>query len=292
MKKLMIAAAVAAAGIGVFAGDLCTIDPSSDCQAYDLTIKLKTLAPKTLKCKGGSACLGETKTCVSYYKNGKRTLKGIIWNCKSACDFDGAQYVIWRTDKGFQHVIGDYLTTETVVEGGKTVEKYKANDFKSAVGDEVYRYEKKANKVSMVWDFAGKEQVYAKDENGDMGWIDYAWRNVSDGAGGFNAETADFSDYDLKLAGLGSFDVKKGVVKNVSGSVAGSVTGDPTIRECDYHWAGLVGICDDFGAVCDDLTESAGSELLAAYGTWKLKYSKKIANGTKGVAAYMPAYAK
>ena len=52
MKKLMIGAAVAALTFGVSAKDLCTIDEEGDsCQAYNLKVSLKTLTPKTMKCK-------------------------------------------------------------------------------------------------------------------------------------------------------------------------------------------------------------------------------------------------
>jgi hypothetical protein len=279
MKKLMIASAVAALTAGVFAKGLCEVDDeAASCQAYDITIKLKTLAPKSLKCKGGS-CKG-TSECISYYKNGTRNIKGILWNCQSECDLQNAMLVLWRTDKGFKNSIAindDYFG---ITDDGKS---YQAMNWADLYA-EAYRYEKKGDKVSMVWLLSGAEEAYWSKK--DDAWVkEYA--DPDD-----DSVTAQLSTYNLWFAGLGSFDKKKEQIKNVSGNVAGSVTGDPTIQYCAYLYAGLVDLCDDFAAVCDDLSESDGTQNLAAYGTWKMKYSKKIAGGTKSIASYVPAFAK
>ena len=280
MKKLMIVAAVAVMTAGVSAKDICTVDAeTSQCQAYEVSVKLKTLAPKTIKCKGGDSCKGQTLDCVSYYKNGSRNLKGIIWNCQSECDLQNAKFVLWRTDKGFKNAIAMGDAYFGLTEDGKA---YTAMDY-TDVNAEAYRYEKKANKVTMVWALADAEEAYWS--KADDAWV----KEVDDKDGNGPAQ---LSVYNLMFAGLGSFDTKKGIIKNVSGGVAGYVTGDPTIQVCDYLYAGLVDLCEDFDAICDDLVESDGSQGLAAYGTWKMKYSKKIAGGTKSIASYLPAFAK
>ena len=279
MKKLMIASAVAAMTAGVFAKDICTIDDEgSSCQAYEISVKLKTLAPKTLKCKGGSACKGEDKWCVSYYKNGSRNLKGILWNCVSECDLQNAKLVLWRTDKGFKNAIAESDAYFGIDSDAKTYTAMAWAD----VDAEAYRYEKKADKVSLVWQLEDAEEAWW-DKSLD-GWN----KEYEDK----DSNSAALSKYNLWFAGLGSFDKKKSQIKNVSGYVAGSVTGDPTILSCDYLYAGLVDLCEDFEAICDDLVESDGTQNLAAYGTWKMKFSKKIAGGTKSIASYVPAFAK
>lgn len=271
MKKLMIAAAVAAMTAGAFAA-LCDIDKGGDeCQAYEISVKLKTLAPKTIKCSGGKCGVAG---CVSYYKNGNRNLKGILWNCVSQCDLADANLVLWRTDKGYKNAIamnGDYFS----IDGNK----YKAMSFQD-LDAEAWRYEKKGDKVSMVWTLADAEEAYYKDG---------AWEHSVENK---NGDTADLSTYSLMFAGLGSFDKKKEQIKNVSGNVAGYVTGDPTIKFCDFEYACLVDLCEDFEAVCDDAVPSTGDEHLAAYGTWKMKFSKQIAGGNKSIAGYLPSFAK
>jgi hypothetical protein len=280
MKKLMIVAAAAVMTAGVSAKDLCTVDAeTSQCQAYDVSVKLKTLTPKTIKCKGGDACKGQTLDCVSYYKNGSRNLKGIIWNCQSECDLQNAKFVLWRTDKGFKNAIAMNDAYFGLTEDGKA---YTAMDY-TDVSAEAYRYEKKANKVTMVWALDTAEEAYWS--KADDAWV----KEIDDKEGN---GPATLSVYNLWFAGLGSFDTKKGIIKNVSGGVAGSVTGDPTIKVCNYLYAGLVDLCADFEALCDDLVEGTGTENIAAYGTWKMKYSKKIAGGTKSIASYIPAFAK
>lgn len=280
MKKLMIASAVAALTAGVFA-DLCKIeDEATACQAYELTIKLKTLAPKTVKCKGGNSCKTTVDDCVSYYKTGNRSLKGLLWNCQSECDLQNAKFILWRTDKGFKHVVGEPLSMIDTNGDGK-VDTYQANDWTSSLGY-VWRFDKKGDKVSLVWAISGFQEGFWKS-----GMLINEFEDK-------NGTTANLSTYDLTFAGIGSFDKKKDIIKNVSGNVAGWVSGDPTILMCDYEYAAPVEICAEFDAICDDLDQTLADDKqeYAAYGTWKMKYSKKIAGGTKSVAAYVPSFAK
>lgn len=280
MKKLMIGAAVAALTFGVSAKDLCTIDEEGDsCQAYNLKVSLKTLTPKTMKCKESCKVNGD---CISYYKNGKRTLKGIVWMCKSDCSFNEAKLILWRTDKGHQAAIGKGLDLVDTNGDGK-VDAYDANDFTSDNDAQAWRYDKKANKVSLTWAILGDQETFWSSKD------DAFVSEVEDKDG--NGPAA-LSTYGLQFAGLGSYDTKNGRVKNVSGNVAGWVTGDPTIETCSFMYAYLADPCDDFDSLCEDAVESSDSDHLAAYGSWSLKYSKKISGGTKAVAAYVPAYAK
>lgn len=280
MKKLMIGAAVAALTFGVSAKDLCTIDEEGDsCQAYNLKVSLKTLTPKTMKCKESCKVNGD---CISYYKNGKRTLKGIVWMCKSDCSFNEAKLILWRTDKGHQAAIGKGLDLVDTNGDGK-VDAYDAYDFTSDNAAQAWRYDKKANKVSLTWEIPGDQETFWS--NKDEAFV----TDVDDKQGN---GPAPLSTYGLQFAGLGSYDTKNGRVKNVSGNVAGWVTGDPTIETCSFMYAYLADPCDDFDSLCEDAVESSDSDRLAAYGSWSLKYSKKISGGTKAVSAYVPAYAK
>jgi hypothetical protein len=280
MKKLMIGAAVAALTFGVSAKDLCSIDEEGDsCQAYNLKVTLKTLTPKTVHCKDSECKTGAG--CISYYKNGKRTFKGIVWMCKSDCSFNDAKLILWRTDKGHQAVVGEPLTVVDTDSDGK-VDSYTAWDFMGDNLAEAWRYEKKANKVSLTWEIPDDTQEQIWDKKND------AWTNeVEDNQG----DSAELSKYGLKFAGLGSYDTKNGRVKNVSGNVAGWVTGDPTIETCDFHYAYVADPCDYFNKLCEDAVDGQGDEHLAAYGTWSLKYSKKVSGGTKSIAGYVPNYA-
>ena len=282
MKKLMIGAAVAAITFGVSAKDLCSIDEEGDsCQAYNLKVSLKTLTPKTMKCKG-SVCKTDGG-CISYYKNGKRTLKGIVWMCKSDCSFNEAKLILWRTDKGHQVAVGTPLTMIDTNGDGKE-DAYVAYDFTNDNAAQAWRYDKKANKVSLTWEIpdGDQETFWSSKDDAFVTEVD-----DKDGNG-----PADLSHYGLKFAGLGSYDTKNGRVKNVSGNVAGWVTGDPTIETCDFLFAFVADPCDYFNSLCEDAVAGDGTEQLAAYGSWSLKYSKKISGGTKAISAYVPAYAK
>lgn len=261
MKKLMIAAAVAALTAGSYAS-LCDDEPEdvAGCAAYDVKITLKTLAPKVLK---GSKNQGDD-VCV-YLADGKRNLKGIIWMCEEACAFldaDGnnAKMILWRTDKKFQSAIGNTLGWDAAAQ------EWVAEEFNVDILD---RYAKKADKVEALWKIDG---LVATKKNGDQG-----------------------GEYDLTLGGFGKFDKKNLRVKSISGYAVGTVTPDSATQ------AGLCGdtadtapkvldTCyEDFTDWCCDGEET---DAVVAIGTWSIKYNKSLANGKKTLGAVVPSYAK
>lgn len=283
MKKLMIGAAVAALATGAFAG-LCDIQgDDSTCEAYDVTVTLKTLTHKILKCK-------ETCTtgadCVPYYVNGNRKFKGILWMCEADCSFEDAQLVLWRTDKGYNYAIGDVVWPDL------TVMEYKCLDFRNQLLGLVNRYDKKAGKVQMAWSIPGLQECWWDSQSKTV-------RNDEKKTG------LDLPDYSLALAGFGSYDTKNLRVKSISGGVAGTVGADPTGSKCVYDYGFLVSTCVEFVDYCEgdgDIDASPDStaqgilsgdeSALAAYGTWKLKYNKKYSTGNQSIVSYVPNYAK
>ena len=282
MKKLMIVAAVATIASGAFAG-LCDIgSDASSCEAYDVTVTLKTLGDKILKCK--ATCTAGSD-CIPYYVNATRKFKGILWMCTADCSFEGAQLVLWRTDKGHNYCIGSLVWPD------KSVNEYKALDFKNNCLGLVSRYDKKAQKVQMAWSLAGEQECW--------------WDNTAKAVSNVSKKGNDLPDYTLMFAGFGTYDKKNYVVKSVSGGVAGYAGADPTDGKCVYDYGFLVSTCAEFADYCEgdgDMTASPAtsdlgivsgdSSCFAAYGNWKLKYNKKYATGNKSIVAYVPGYAK
>lgn len=94
MKKLMIAAAVAAMGFGAFAECGEPKDDAPDCATvYKFAASVKTTVAKTAKVK--AECSDPTTLC--YRVTGSQKVEGVAYNCECACTDDLADFtwVIW-----------------------------------------------------------------------------------------------------------------------------------------------------------------------------------------------------
>ena len=104
MKKLMIAAAVAAMGAGAFAADCTPETPvvMERARLYEVTMNLKTtkgiIAGETINT--GTVCVpGSESICLVYRAKDKTTLKGYVYVCQELCDFEGWECVFADTKR-------------------------------------------------------------------------------------------------------------------------------------------------------------------------------------------------
>jgi len=273
MKKLMIAAAVAAMTVGAFAG-ACS-DPEEElanCYAWDVKMSLKSLQTKKTKCNiaAESECDDPTTDTVYYMDNVTRKLKGYLWVCDYEC---GADYnvILWDTKYKVSVIAGAPGEYQTI-----------------PAGDEVYVYGKKMNKVAGNIQFAG--DAWDPIQGGSVPGIDVFAAGVN---GKFVQGNTDTDCYIKSLSG------------NVAGSISwvhkegayevvqkGGLCEDEIIVPCNEIEAKLIPICEacDY---CDTWCDSQDNapELVPATGTWSMKYNKKVSKGGTAITALVPSYA-
>lgn len=214
MKKVMIAAALAAMVGGAFA-DLCSDADTSSCAVYNVKFKLKTLDAKLSNVKGGDC--GQDDKCV-YLENATRTIDGIIWDCDATCATlnDNAMNVaLWEVKSKMG--VGDLLSFDT------TNKVFVANDLPF---DLINRYSKKANKVQALW------SLDTMDLN--------------------NRDGEDAGAVTIVAAGFGSFDAKKEIVKSLSGNAVGMFTQVLTQKYAQCGDPNVTDLCTEFTDWCTD----------------------------------------
>ncbi len=130
MKKLMMAAAIAAMTAGAYA-DLCDDDPdvvvADKCEVYNFKMSVKTLVPAKIKCSSDEIAV--------YFKKGTRKFEGILWDCVATCDdtAPASNFIAWEP-KAKQAVTtelswsGEYWTADALE--FSTLDRFgkKAND--------------------------------------------------------------------------------------------------------------------------------------------------------------------
>ncbi len=264
MKKLMIAAAVAAMTAGAFA-DACS-DPEevSLCRAWDVNMSLKSLCPKKTTCKvaAESPCDDPTSDVVYYLDNCTRKIKGYLWVCEYEC---GKEFNVCLWDS--KNKIAIIPVT------------YDAVNF-----DEVYVYGKKANKVAGTITFEGADL-----EGNDT---------IAVTASGLNGKmvrgAADDDCYVKSLSGYatGLLAYLKPGAKTVVTSSKGGLCDDPeeVVEVCDEYLAKILPLCDAccFEGWCE---ADDAEDMLPTVGTWSMKYNKKVSKGNKTISSLVPAYA-
>ena len=264
MKKLMIAAAVAAMTAGAFASACEDPEVSAKCYAWDVKMTLKSLGPKKTTCKESatSPCEDDTKSTVYYMDNVTRKLKGYLWQCEWSCD--EFNVTLWDT-KNKVAVIA-----------------YSA-DAQTAPASDVYVYGKKATKVAGTIQFAG---VDALGEDG----IDVTASGIN---GKMVRGSADDDCYIKSLSGQAAGKIayiKPGATSYVE---AGGLCEDPVPVVCEEYLAKLIPFCEAccFEGWCD---VEDFDEMVPAVGSWSMKYNKKLSSvkNTKTMGDLVPSFAK
>ena len=269
MKKLMIAAAAAAMIGGAYAGDLCNKGQGStaECALYDVKFTFKSLDTKRAVLKEKDACSGNTTTCCTYLDSAKYTFNGVMWDCASLCDMldpnnsnSGTKFVMW------------YAKAKAVISEPLKWDASYGWQGDIAAFDFINRYSKKATKVQAYW-----EQDFPNDKY----LTDYADKYNSFGSN---------NEVKIRAAGFGTFDNKNLRVKSISGNAVATI-GDVLLKEQDCGGNGpeplVYDLCTEFDTVCD----GAATEVVAASGTWSLKYNKSLSTGKKTLDQIVPAYA-
>lgn len=275
MKKLIIGAAVAAISIGAFAS--CD-DNSADCVAWDLSLSLKSLDAKKLSCK--NTC-GDKGT-VYYLDNGTRKLKGYVWVCGDPCSDDSVYVVLWDTKKKIPVIAapprGNYADLATFTVGWQ--------DF--------IIYGKKGNKVAGSFDIV--------DPDGE---------NINVKASGLNGSLKlGCSDcYVKSLSGQAAGDIALGNKWTyIEDTSVGGLCGDKPVVTCDdpvaldVYYLTLCDVCCGFEGWCNEIGNDQGdiktvesdlNGMVPAYGSWKIKYNKKMSKNSnvKSIWDYIPGYA-
>lgn len=122
MKKLLVFAAVAAMGIGAYAG--CGEDaPAAEGQVYQWKMLLKTTQGYSATAAGPICGEGDA-TCTVFRVPDKIAIMGWSYLCLRACDMDGATYAFWDPTRRaaleettmtyeFLNILADCKTAET-----------------------------------------------------------------------------------------------------------------------------------------------------------------------------------
>ena len=261
MKKLMIAAAVAAMTAGAFA-DACSETPAAEvCRAWDVSMSLKSFGPKKTTCKiEGDVCDDPEVSTVYYLDNVTRKIQGYLWVCEYECGKD-FNVCLWDKKNGLAIIPVAY---------------------DAVAFDEVYVYGKKADKVAGTLAFAGTDllgndtiDVTASGVNGKM--------------------VRGYEDTDCYVKSLSGYVAGKlAYIPPTAVTIAGSKGGlceDPEdVVICEEYTAKILPLCDAccFEGWCD--AEDA-DPMLPTVGTWKMKYNKSVSKGNKAISQLVPAYA-
>ena len=269
MKKLMIAAAVAAMGAGAFAGICDNKGDAATCALYDVKFTFKSLDTKRAVQKESDKCSGSTTTCCTYLDNATYTFNGIMWDCDAVCDMldpnnanGGTKLVLWYAKA--KAVISEPL------KWGNSSGAY-AWEGDIAAFEFINRFSKKATKVQAYW-----EQ-------------DFNAQYLTAYAGKYNSFGSN-DEVKIRAAGFGTFDNKNMIVKSISGNAVATI-GDILLKEQDCGSDGpepkVYDLCTEFDTVCD----GTDTDVVAASGTWSVKYNKSLSKGSKTLNQIVPAYA-
>jgi len=266
MNKLIVTLASIAAITMSGYSSVCSDSDAPVCRAWDVSMNLKTLAPKKTTCSVESCTpCGESSSETVYYMTGTtRKLKGYLWICDYECDDDPMYNCVIWDEKNKCSVIA-----------------YSSDNIQQVSGMYIYAYDKKADKVTATIEFSGTDALGEE-----------SIQVVASGIGGKLDRPKNGDDCYLKsisghATGLLKY-VKPGYT--VKGRSAGGLCADPDPVLEFEDVAKLVPMCSAccFDGWCD--SEDA-PDLVPCSGTWKIKYNKKVSNGNKPISSLIPGYA-
>lgn len=257
MKKLMVAAALAAMTVGAAnAKDICSDDyeDTSSCMLYDVKFTFKTLmtAKKAYVASSKASACEESYCSSCYYLDQKtRTFKGYLWDCIDYCweAGDEINFVLW--DATNKKPVSALLVPPAMSESGL----WEGDTFTFDVLD---RYTKKANKVEAFFNL-------------------------------------DLENAAIAAAGFGSYDAKmfneEGGLKSVSGNAVALFTdfGYTVSSKCEEGTdviGAVLSLCACYESICD----GDEAEKVVGSGTWSIKYNKGLSKGNKTLRSLVPAY--
>lgn len=252
--------AIAAGFIGTMLGASCyDVEETPNCYLWDVSFKLKTVAPKYAKCGKTNLCGDEGE--VYYLDNATRKLKGYIWSCEYSCD-------TWNI------VLWDEANKVGII-------KYSGDENQATVSTEdAFVYGKKAGKAcatfAIVDNDGEKIELFAFGRDGSVS------RKSQDGC--YVKSLTGYACGKLAYVKPGYYAVK---------TSGGNLCEDPVVEvEEDTFSAKCMSWCDAFCFVnwCEDGEDAP--DMLPCGGTWKMKYNKKGSAGKKGsIRGLIPSYA-
>lgn len=259
MKKIVIAATVAALAGGVFA----------DTQVYDMTLTVKTTASKENQKASGLMVSTVDKAGYGYAKNSRVTLRkqasmkiqGLFWGC----DCDTIALPAWRRYNS--GAIGGYVFWDS-----KSGDPYLAWPFTVFQWSLMNRIDK-FQKVEGTWQFAQIQGGRVEDNL--MGFVGAGFGTVKETSNTGHLGTKWPYNWGTGFAPVSpEAPVCNGAyVSAMSGNFAGFKLGS---SDCVF--------CSDIEDVipfCSCVTPDISVALTAAYGTWKLKYNASASKNLK-----------
>lgn len=254
----MIMAALVASCCGGTFGACSEVTPDR-CYLWDVTFKLKTLAPKAAKCDGGNIC-GEVAD-PSYYLDGTtRKIKGYLWSCEYSCD-------TWNI------VLWDEKNKVAII----PLDPTGANQATVSAEDALI-YGKKASKACASFLISGDSiEVMACGLNGKLTRKDGADCYVKSLSGKVCGNIAYVKPNTYTTSKSGG---------NLCQDVETEVFGSEYVAKC-LTW------CDAccFDNWCEDGDDAP--DMIPCEGTWSIKFNKKLSEGKKGsIYNLVPAYAR
>lgn len=253
MKKLIVFAAVAALGLSAMAKDLCTEDEElGSCALWDVKLTLKTLQTDKKQ-----ATIKQkdscSDTCSECYM-----LKDVTRKFKGVL-WQCATVCINEGDE-VNFVLWDtknkVAVSKPLVTGTGT---YEAD---TLTFTQLGLYTKKANKVVAFW----------TKEFSDTGF-GTVWAAGTKGS----------------ITTVGGETLLKSISGNAVGLLNPSYIVSSKCEDPVTVVGKIIGICDCFDDICSSGTDAT---LVAASGTWSIKYNKKLSKGTKTLASIVPSYAQ
>ena len=247
---------------------------SENCSVWDFTITLKTLAPKKMTCKGDCTTCGE-KTTITYLDNATRKLTGYAWTCEEECFENSDEVFVTLWEKANKTVIVPmwYNWVDPV----KRIARQDPATFETL---SLYRYGKKATSVAAVWELVGDNDVCP-------------FTLMGAGLKGTGTKVKYFLGEELEdepadnCYGL--------LLKSVSGYAVGawpvSLQYKAACQGIYYYPLLKVGMCECFSTWCDVDDEMDDGDLIPAYGSWSLKYNKKLSTKGASMLTLVPDYA-
>lgn len=262
MKKLMMAIMMAFMTVGAIAST-CTAcgETASVCRAWNITLNLKTLGAKPTVCKTDESLCGcgeTTKETTYYLAKSKRKIKGYLWICDYECG------------KPFNIVLWDATNKLPIIP--VTMEAVDMEQYAMICG-------KNATEVAVTLPLTNEKiEIALTGTKGKM--------KRAPGEGGC---------YISKISGkcLGNIAYVKPGTKEKKTITKGTLCSEPAeeITPATEFNAKALSLCDAccFSSWCG--AEDA-KDMVPADGTWKMKYNKKVSNGTKSIYQLIPSYAQ
>jgi len=239
MKKLMIAAAVAAVSVGAFAACERPDEVADGAEVYDVVVNLKTTkcVCKNVTTVTKTACEREsTTTCESWRDVVTKKVNGVIWSCAITCSED----------------IGD---KETPLALDQVWWDYNTNPQESAG-------------TQFFW-IAKDKIILAENDLWQTKWIARIGKN--------NKKVEAFGTFGdgLNWAGFGTWDSKKYRVSKISGGVAGCWGAPYDCSSFDPDEKKYTDDCPAYKLCEDEVVEDITKT--AAYGSFTIKFNSKKA---------------